>query len=197
MAVVTPLLAPSNIHLTLLPSHARPAPSATTRKLPPPPVLAITIAKAPCTVFVENSATNDILHSDNTPAPKGATLRFRQSPLLAQISDPTCAHVYIHGHRQSRGSSTPWLFSVPARPPPVPALLIRIVHEPCTVFVKNAASNVILQSGNTPAPPGAKLVYEQVPLQVQISDPHCADVFVHGRKQAPATTAPWIFSVQS
>ncbi len=82
-------------------------------------------------------------------------------------------------------------------PAPAPALLIRIVREPCTVFVKNAASNIILQSDNTPAPPGAKLVYQQVPLQVQISDPHCADVFVHGRKRPPAATAPWIFFVQS
>jgi hypothetical protein len=80
---------------------------------------------------------------------------------------------------------------------PAPVLLIRVIREPCKVFVKNAASNNILQSDNNAVPLGTKLVFVQVPLQIQISDPHCADVYVHGRRQLPAATAPWILSVQS
>jgi hypothetical protein len=78
-----------------------------------------------------------------------------------------------------------------------PVLVIRIVSEPCMVFVKNAASNNILQSDNSNVPLGTKLVFGQVPLQIQISDPRCADVYVHGQRQLPAVTAPWILSVQS
>jgi hypothetical protein len=78
-----------------------------------------------------------------------------------------------------------------------PVLLIRVIGEPCMVFVKNAASNNILQSDNNNVPLGARLVFGQVPLQVQISDPHCADVYVHGQRQPPAATAPWILSVES
>ena len=93
-------------------------------------------------------------------------------------------------------SSTSPAASVQRRSP-APVLLVTIAREPCTVFVKNAATNVILKSGNTPPPPGAKLVFSQVPLQVQISDPHCANVFVHGHKQPPSAVSPWMFSVQS
>ncbi len=78
-----------------------------------------------------------------------------------------------------------------------PVLLIRVVAEPCMIFVKNAADNIILQSDNNIVPLGTKLVFGQVPLQIQISDPHCADVYVHGQRQMPAATAPWILSVQS
>jgi hypothetical protein len=78
-----------------------------------------------------------------------------------------------------------------------PVLLIRVVREPCMVFVKNAASNTILQSDSNIVPLGTKLVFAQVPLQIQISDPHCADVYVHGRRLPPAATAPWILSVQN
>ncbi|MGZ4433893.1 MAG: hypothetical protein ACXVW7_09735 [Trebonia sp.] len=92
-------------------------------------------------------------------------------------------------------TSTSPAASVQRSSPPV--LLVTIAREPCTVFVKNAATNVILQSDNTPPPPGAKLVFSQVPLQVQISDPRCANVYVHGHKQPPSAVSPWIFSVQS
>ncbi len=66
--------------------------------------------------------------------------------------------------------------SVQRSSPAAPVLLIRIIREPCMVFVKNAASNDILQSDNNVVPLGTKLVFAQVPLQIQISDPHCADV---------------------
>jgi hypothetical protein len=80
----------------------------------------------------------------------------------------------------------------------VPALLIRIIHEPCRVFVKNAASNNVLQPDNTDAPLGATLQFVQIPLQVQISDPKCVDVFIHGREQARGRSGkPWIFTVES
>ena len=94
-------------------------------------------------------------------------------------------------------TSTPTTTSTPAaaqRSSPAPVLLIRIIREPCTVFVKDAANSDILQSEDTVEPLGAKLVFDQVPLQVQISDPHCADVYVRGRKQPPGAK-PWIFAV--
>ncbi len=98
-------------------------------------------------------------------------------------------------------TTTPTSSSTPAADqrstPGAPVLLIRVIREPCMVFVKNAASGDILHSDNTVAPQGATLRYAQVPLQVQISDPLCADVFVHGQHLPPAPTAPWIFSVQT
>jgi hypothetical protein len=76
-------------------------------------------------------------------------------------------------------------------------LLVTIAREPCAVFVSNAATNVIPQSANTPPRPGVRLVFSQAPLQVQISDPRCAKVYVHGRKQPPAAVSPWSLSVQT
>jgi hypothetical protein len=78
-----------------------------------------------------------------------------------------------------------------------PVLLIKIIREPCTVFVRDSANGNILQSDNTVAPQGATLRFVQAPLQVQIGDPRCADVFVHGGRQRPPAAQPWIFSVQS
>jgi len=81
---------------------------------------------------------------------------------------------------------------------PVQALLIKIVHEPCRVFVKNANNNNVLQSDNNNVPLGATLRYNQIPLQVQISDPNCADVYIHGQRRAPSPNErPWIFTVES
>jgi len=80
----------------------------------------------------------------------------------------------------------------------VAVLLIKIVHEPCRVFVKNADNNTILQTDNADMPLGAMLQFDQIPLQVQISDPNCAHVDVHGQRRVPGSAArPWIFTVES
>jgi hypothetical protein len=81
---------------------------------------------------------------------------------------------------------------------PVPALLIKIIREPCRVFVKNASNNNVLQSDNASPPRGARLRFVQIPLQVQISDANCVDVYVHGRrKRDGGAGGPWIFTVDS
>jgi len=81
--------------------------------------------------------------------------------------------------------------------PSTPVLMIKIVREPCMVFVKNARNNTVLQPDNSPVPQGATLQFSQVPLLVEISDPACVDVFVHGKPQPRSAQQPWIFSVQS
>ncbi|HUK68497.1 MAG TPA: hypothetical protein VLW50_07060 [Streptosporangiaceae bacterium] len=78
-----------------------------------------------------------------------------------------------------------------------PLLLIKIIRAPCAVFVKDSGNGNILQSDNTALPRGATLRFGRAPLQVQINDPGCAAVFVHGNKQRPPAAQPWIFSVQS
>jgi hypothetical protein len=94
----------------------------------------------------------------------------------------------------STSSATP---AADQRSTSTPVLLIKIINEPCAVFVKNAASDKVLRSDDKVAPKGATLRFVQAPLQVQISDSRCADVFVHGHKQRPPATQQWILFVQA
>jgi hypothetical protein len=98
------------------PTHS-PTPASTrnaAQQTPSTPVLLIRIVREPCSVFVKNSSNNDVLQSDNSPVPQGATLRFSQAPLLVQISDPACVDVFVHGKSQPRGKAQPWIFAVPS-----------------------------------------------------------------------------------
>lgn len=76
------------------------------------------------------------------------------------------------------------------------ALLIKIIHVPCHVFVKNAATGDILLSESTNLRLGV-LQYTEAPLQVKIDDPACVQVFIHGRSQPVPARRPWIFPVNS
>lgn len=76
-------------------------------------------------------------------------------------------------------------------------LLIKIIHVPCHVFVKDPATGDILQSENADLRLGAMLRYVEAPLQVQINDPACVQVFVHGRSRPSPARRPWIFMLDS
>jgi len=93
----------------------------------------------------------------------------------------------------SAGSAPPRAVSQSAA---VPTLLIRILHEPCRVFVKNPVTKVVLHVDNVNVQLGATLRYSESPLQVQISDPKCVVVYIHGRMQRPSATPPWILNVE-
>jgi hypothetical protein len=81
-----------------------------------------------------------------------------------------------------------------------PALLISVTGAQCTVFVKNLHTGNILRSQGSPVPPGTELKFfqDQLPLQVEISSPTCANVF-EGSAELAKTSAgtKWIFTVGS
>jgi hypothetical protein len=79
--------------------------------------------------------------------------------------------------------------------PSTPVLTIKVISDPCRVFVKNNGN--ILQSDNSPVRQGTTLQFNETPLLVQISNPACVNVFVHGLQRVPDRSKPWIFSVQS
>jgi hypothetical protein len=79
--------------------------------------------------------------------------------------------------------------------PSSPALTIKILSDPCRVFVKNNGN--VLQSDNSPVRQGTTLQFNQTPLLVQISNPACVVVLVHGLQRVPDQSKPWIFSVPS
>lgn len=82
--------------------------------------------------------------------------------------------------------------------PSSPAVLtIKVLREPCMVFVKNSSNGNVLQSDNSSVPLGTTLTFTQAPLLVQINTPACVDVFVHGMPQIHTQPGTWIFSVQS
>lgn len=92
---------------TPTPSHSAAQRSAVT------PVLLIKVVREPCYVFVKNATTGNVLQPDNTEAPRGVTLQFSQVPLLVQISEPTCADVYVHGLRKPAGpAGKSWIFTI-------------------------------------------------------------------------------------
>ncbi|MGE5290130.1 MAG: hypothetical protein ACM3ML_23680 [Micromonosporaceae bacterium] len=77
-----------------------------------PAVLTIKVVQEPCMVFVKNSGNGNVLEPDNTSVPRGTTLKFTQTPLLVQISNPACVNVFVHGQHQPSAKAKPWIFSV-------------------------------------------------------------------------------------
>lgn len=101
---------------------------------------------------------------------------------------------------QGRPSPTPThaAFSQPVSGSPAgSALEIKVTGPACKVFVENQRSNNVLQDDSTPVQPGTDLRYApgQLPVTVQISDPGCASVYVHGRQRPRADAKPWSFTV--
>jgi hypothetical protein len=90
----------------------------------------------------------------------------------------------------------PQLTSAPSPPPP-PALAIDVVEAGCVIFVvKNVSNYVVLQADDKPVPMGATLLFNEVPLYVQISRRSCAYVYVHGQLRAAAPAgSSWAFAV--
>ena len=78
-----------------------------------------------------------------------------------------------------------------------PALEIKVTGAQCKVFVENQHDNNVLQDDSTPVAAGTDLQYaqRQLPVTVEISDPGCARVYVHGNQQAGGTAKPWSFTV--
>jgi hypothetical protein len=79
--------------------------------------------------------------------------------------------------------------------PATPVLMIKVISDPCRVFVKNNGN--VLQSDNSSVRQGTTLQFNQTPLLVQISNPACVVVLVHGLQQVPDQRKPWIFFIQS
>lgn len=77
------------------------------------------------------------------------------------------------------------------------ALEIKVTGAACKVFVENQRSNDVLQDDSTPVQAGTDLRYrqDQLPVTVEISDPRCASVYVHGRQQPGNGAKPWSFTV--
>jgi hypothetical protein len=97
------------------PPHTSTSTHSAALQTPIGPVLLIKVVREPCRVFVKNAATGDVLQNDIASPPKGATLEFRESPLLVQISDPGCVSVYVHGQRRPPGpAGQQWVFTVQA-----------------------------------------------------------------------------------
>jgi hypothetical protein len=96
-------------------------------------------------------------------------------------------------------SPQPHLTPVPNPPPnPLPpALAIDVVAAGCEIFVvKNVSDYVVLQADDKPVPMGATLLFNEVPLYVQISNPACAYVYVHGHRTHPGPAgSSWNFAV--
>lgn len=77
------------------------------------------------------------------------------------------------------------------------ALEIKVTGAACKVFVENQRSNNVLTGDSTPVQAGTDLQYrqDQLPVTVEISNPGCANVYVHGRHQQKSAAKPWSFSV--
>ena len=80
-----------------------------------------------------------------------------------------------------------------------PALEIKVTGAACKVFVQSQRTNNVLQDDSTPVQAGTDLQYaqDQLPVTVQVSDPGCASVYVHGRQHPTGGAKPWSFSVGS
>jgi hypothetical protein len=78
------------------------------------------------------------------------------------------------------------------------ALQIKVTGSECKVFVQNQPDNTVLQGDSAPVSAGTDLQYgkAQLPVNVEISDPGCASVYVHGKPQAKSAARPWSFSVR-
>ena len=111
----------------------------------------------------------------------------------------TAIAVTLLGQGSPRGgpSPLPQPRLTTAQIPPPPALAIDVVATGCEIFVvKNVSDYVVLQADDKPVPMGATLLFNEVPLYVQISSPACAYVYVHGRRRpAGPAGSSWNFAV--
>ena len=83
--------------------------------------------------------------------------------------------------------------------PAGPALEIKVTGAQCKVFVESQRTNNVLQDDSTAVQAGTDLQYaqDQLPVTVQISDPRCASVYVHGTQRPAGDAKPWSFTVGS
>jgi hypothetical protein len=105
--------------------------------------------------------------------------------LRGTLSTKKPTHAPAHTSTRNAAQQTPF----------TPVLTIKVISDPCRVFVKNNGN--VLQSDNSPVRQGTTLQFNETPLLVQISNPACVNVFVHGLQRVPDRGKPWIFSVQS
>ncbi len=134
--------------------------------------------------------------ADSPPRPARHATRLIAPAAAAALVAATTVVITVLGqgglHARSRPSA-PLL----APAPPPPALVINVVRAGCDIFVvKNVSDYIVLQARDKPVPTGATLPFNEVPLDVQISSPACADVYVHGRRQRDGSGgSPWTFAV--
>ena len=76
------------------------------------------------------------------------------------------------------------------------ALQIKVTSPSCKVFVEQQRSNNVLQADSTPVQAGTDLQYgqDQLPVTVEISNPGCATVYLHGKQQPKTGSTPWSFT---
>jgi hypothetical protein len=134
------------------------------------------------------------------PAQRVSRAARRTAPAApAAAVAATAIAVTLLGQGGPRGgpSPPPQPRLTPAQISPPPALAIEVVAAGCQIFVvKNVSNYVVLQAGDKPVPMGATLLFNEVPLYVQISNPACASVYVHGhRRPAGPAGSSWNFAV--